>query len=299
MPSQLHEVLVAMVRESEAMTRTIAEWATGEPMPVDLQLRTRDQSYSEIQPPEYRADLVVEFVPNGSDKPTRMMIFEVQLTRDSDKRRTWPAYQAVLRAQYRCPAMVVVLAPDPGVGRWCAEPIDLDGRGTSVMRPTVIGPSRVPVVTDLSEAVRTPGITALSVIAHGRSEHALEVGRAALRAAQSLDQPDATLYTDMVFHHLDAAARKALEYEMTLKLKNKYEYQSSTFRRLIAEGEAKGEAKGEVKGKVQLIEVLLESRGFHLDADFRRRLVDSDVDGLDALAVRAVSIETLDQLFDR
>ncbi len=138
MPSQLHEVQVAMVRESEAMTRSIAEWATGEPMPADLQLRTRDQSYSEIQPPEYRADLVVEFVPNGFDKPTMMMIFEVQLTRDSDKRRTWPAYQAVLRAQYRCPAMVVVLAPDPGVARWCAEPIDLDGRGTCVMRPTVI-----------------------------------------------------------------------------------------------------------------------------------------------------------------
>ncbi len=118
-----------------------------------------------------------------------MMIFEVQLTRDTDKRRTWSAYQAVLRAQYRCPAMVVVLAPDGGVARWCAQPIDLDGRGTSVMRPTVIGPSRVPVVTDLSEAVRTPGVTALSVIAHGHSEHALEVGRAGLRAAQSLDQP--------------------------------------------------------------------------------------------------------------
>ncbi len=70
----------------------------------------------------------------------------------------------------------------------------------------------------------------------------------------------------MVFHHLDAAASKALEYEMTLKMKNKCEYQSSTFRRLIAEGEA----KGEVKGKVKLLEVLLESRGFHLDADFRQ-----------------------------
>jgi len=75
-----------MVRESETMTRAIAEWATGQPMPADLQLRTRDQIYSEIRPPEYRADLVVEFVPKRSDRPTRM-IFEVQLTRDPDKRR--------------------------------------------------------------------------------------------------------------------------------------------------------------------------------------------------------------------
>ena len=279
-----------MVRESEAMARTIAEWATGQPVPADLQLRTRDQSYSEIQPPEYRADLVLEFVPKGARKPTLMMIFEVQLTRDSDKRRTWPAYQAVLRAQYRCPAMVVVLAPDPGVARWCAEPIDLDGRGTSVMRPTVIGPSKVPVITDLDEAVRTPGVAALSVIAHGRSARGLEVGRAGLHAAESLDDPDATLYADMVLHHLDSAARKALEHEMALKLKNKYEYQSPTFRRLVAEGEA--------KGKLQLLEVLLQSRGFHLDAEARQRLEASDPDELDALAVRAVSVDTLDELFD-
>lgn len=86
---------------------------------------------------------------------------------------------------------------------------------------------------------------------------------------------------------------------MTLKLKSKYEYQSSTFRRLIAEGEAKGRVEGKVEGKLQLLEVLIEARGFHLDADFRERLMDSDVDELDALAVRAASIETLDQLFDR
>ncbi len=298
MPSQLHEVLVAMVRESEAMARTIAEWATGEPMPADLQLRTRDQSYSEIQPPEYRADLALELVPKGARKPTLMMIFEVQLTRDTDKRRTWPAYQAVLRAQYRCPAMVVVLAPDSAVAKWCAEPIDLDGRGTSVMRPTVIGPSLVPVVTDPDEAARTPGVTALSVIAHGRTEHALDVGRAGLHAAQSLDEADSQLYTDMVFHHLDAAARKALEHEMALKLKNKYEYQSSTFRRLIAEGKALGKAEGKAEGKLRAIEVLLESGGFHLDAAIRERLENPDADELDALVVRAASLENLDELFE-
>ena len=70
--------------------------------------------------------------PNGACKPTLMMIFEVQLARDRDKHRTWPAYQAVLRAQYRCPTMVVVLGPDRAIARWCAEPIDLDGRGASI-----------------------------------------------------------------------------------------------------------------------------------------------------------------------
>lgn len=153
-------------------------------------------------------------------------------------------------------------------------------------------------MTDPTEAVRTPGVTALSAIAHGRSEHALEVGRAGLRAPESLGEPDSDLYTDMVLHHLDAAARQALEHEMALKLKNKYEYQSSTFRRLIAEGKALGKAEGKAEGKLQLLEALLEARGFHLDAAIRQRLVDPDVDDLDALAVRAASIATLDELFE-
>ncbi|MBV1860745.1 MAG: hypothetical protein KUG77_20185 [Nannocystaceae bacterium] len=99
----------------------------------------------------------------------------------------------------------------------------------------------------------------------------------------------------MVFHHLDAAARKALEHEMALKLKNKYEYQSSTFRRLIAEGKVRLE--GKVEGKLQLLEVLLEARGFHLDAEVRQRLAAADGDQPDALAARAVSVTALDELF--
>ena len=59
MASQLHEVLVAMVRDSEALARTLVEWATGQPLPADVELRTRDQAFSELKPAEYRADLVL------------------------------------------------------------------------------------------------------------------------------------------------------------------------------------------------------------------------------------------------
>jgi len=287
-----------MVRESESMARTLAEWATGEPLPPGLELRTRDQSYSEIQPPEYRADLVFEVVPDGEADPTAMMIFEVQLSRDPNKRRTWPAYQAVLRAQYGCPTTVVVLAPDDAVARWCAEPIVLDGRGRSVIQPAVIGPSLVPVITNPAEAVRAPGMTALSVIAHGRSEHALSVGRAGLRAADILDGTDGRLYADLVLHHLDEAARRALEHEMALKLKNKYEYQSSTAKRFVAEGKAAGKAEGKTEGKLGALEVMLGARGFVVDDATRAKLAAHDPDQLDELIVRAVTVETLDELFD-
>lgn len=293
MLSQLHEVLVAMVRDSEGLARAIAHWATGHALPDDVQLRTRDQSYSELKPPEYRADLVLEIVPSGAKRPTSMMILEVQLFRDSRKRHTWPAYQAVLRAQYRCPTMVIVLAPNPGVARWCAQPIDLDGQGASIMRPTVIGPDLVPIVVDPQEAERLPALSVLSVIAHGKTAHALDVGRAALHATDTLDESDSTLYADLILHHLDAAARQALERErMALKLKNEYEYQSPTVRRILAEGKA----RGKLEGKLEILEVLLRTRGFHLDEAARVRLQTCDAEELDALVVRATSIESLDDL---
>lgn len=299
MPSQLHEVLVAMVRDSDDLARLIAGWALGEPIADGVQLRTRDQAYSEVKPPEYRADLVVELASDGSSKPTSMMILEVQLTRDTHKRRTWPAYQAVLRAQYGCPTLVVVLAPDAGVARWCAEPIDLDGRGTSVMRPTVIGPEQVPLVIDPAHADRLPALSVLSAIAHGHSERAIDVARAGLHAAGTLDETDSTLYADVILHHLDAAARAALERErMALKLKNKYEYQSATVRKILAEGRREGRVEGRVEGKLGTLRVLLEARGFHVEESLKQRLQACDPAELDALVVRAASIESLDELFE-
>ena len=86
---------------------------------------------------------------------------------------------------------------------------------------------------------------------------------------------------------------------MALKLKNKYEYQSTTVRRILAEGEARGRVEGKLEGKLETLKVLLESRGFHLDEATRTRLQACDASELDALVVRATSIERLDDLFER
>ena len=139
----------------------------------------------------------------------------------------------------------------------------------------------------------------LSAIAHGKTAHALDIGRAALHAAGTLDESDSKLYADLVLHHLDTVARQALERErMALKLKNKYEYQSPTVRRILAEGEARGEARGRTQGKLETLQVLLEARGLRLDDATRARLRTYDADELDALVIRATTIDSLDDLFE-
>ena len=81
---------------------------------------------------------------------------------------------------------------------------------------------------------------------------------------------------------------------MALKLKNKYEYQSTTFRRILAEGKVEGKREG----KLETLSVLLQARGFHLDEATRERLRQHGDSELDALVVKATTIETLDALFE-
>jgi hypothetical protein len=61
---------------------------------------------TEIQPAEYRADVVVVLFDH--DIPVRMIVVEVQLAVDPRKRFRWPAYVTVSRAIHGCPAGLMV-----------------------------------------------------------------------------------------------------------------------------------------------------------------------------------------------
>jgi hypothetical protein len=54
--------------------------------------------------------------------------------RDPDKKLSWPVYLVAVRAKERCPACVLVVAPDADVATWAAEPIDL-GLGRDAVEP--------------------------------------------------------------------------------------------------------------------------------------------------------------------
>src|SRR5262249_21368382 len=139
---------------------------------------------------------------------------------DDDKRFTWPEYSMGSRAKYRCPAGLLVVAPDPDIAAWCAEPIETGIPGF-VLRPPVLGREAVPVVTDPAEAVRRPELAVLSAMAHGQSELGEAVRKAAMPAIRGLDDERARFYGDLVLHCLNDAARRALEVMM-----KGYEYQS-------------------------------------------------------------------------
>ncbi len=288
MPSQLHEILVALLREHPESAVTLLRRTLGLDLGPGVRARTRAESLSEVEPAEYRADAVIELVSEPEEVPRGAMILEVQLRSDPKKRLSWPIYMAGVRARLQCPVELVVLTPSAAVASWCEQSIGLDLRGRSVVCPSVIGPANLPVVTETAEAARHPELAVLSVIAHGRGRNAAAIGHAALTAFSGLDEQRAALYVDLVFLHLSKAARAALERFMNIK---EYRYQSDFAQKYVAQGELSRAAAS--------VLTVLEARGLAVTPELRTRLETCrELETLQHWLVRAVTAATAEDVFE-
>src|SRR5690606_31690257 len=142
MLSMLHEALVLLFRNRPVLAAELLRDVLRVDLPKYREARISSVDLTETQPAEYRADLVIELVDDG---PVGGIVLEVQRFQDADKRLSWPAYVAVLRARLRRNVCLLVVAPDETIARWAARPIDLGGGNW--FRPLVIGPTAIPAIT--------------------------------------------------------------------------------------------------------------------------------------------------------
>jgi predicted transposase YdaD len=240
MPSLAHEILVDLFKNRPSLAAEILVEVLGLSLPAYTEARITSADLTEIQPAEYRADVVVVLLDH--DVPVRVVIVEVQLAVDPRKRLSWPAYVTVARAVHGCPAALLVVAPDPGVAGWCGEPIETGVPGF-VLHPPVLHRTAVPRVTDPGEAIRRPELGVLSVLAHGETEQGATIAAAVVPAIQKLDEDRGRLYYDLVYNSLNEAARLSLEAMM-----KGYEYQSDFAKKYVAQGRAEGLTEGLTEG---------------------------------------------------
>jgi hypothetical protein len=298
MVSQTHEALLLLFRNRPALAPELLRDALHVPLPPFNEARIESAELTDIQPAEYRADLVVLLYDGVA---VIGIVVEVQLRPDEDKRFSWPAYVANLRARIRCPVCLLVVTAEDAVARWAARPIELGGE--SLLVPLVLGPSGVPEVTDEEEARRDPELSVLSAMAHGRDadpEKALRIALSAMAASVGLDAERSTLYFDLTMASLSQAAREALQGMDP----SKYEYQSEFARNYFsqgrAEGEAIGEAKGEVKGRVEgkaeIVLKLLSLRFGPLGETALARVRDATIADLDRFAERVLTAASVEEV---
>ncbi len=157
------------------------------------EIRADSSDLSNLQPAEYRADLVL-LLMRGSQKVLGVIV-EVQLGRDEDKPYAWPAYIANLRARHRCPVCLLVITIEDAVARWAGRSIDV-GPGTRC-KPWVVGPSNTPAITALQDAQENVELAVLSAIQHGQNPDiplAARIASAAILASADLDVERSRLY---------------------------------------------------------------------------------------------------------
>ena len=185
------------------------------------------------------------------------------------------------------------------VARWASRPIEL-GAG-SVLRPLVLGPETVPVITDLERARRAPELAVLSAMAHGRGnvETALRIARAAGEACK--EAPEGVLYWDLIESSLGAVARRALEAEMAstegYKFRSKFALDNQA--KGQAQGLTEGKAQGLTEGKAEAILAVLEARSLEVADEQRERvLACRDLEELDRWLRRAAVVDAPAALFE-
>jgi hypothetical protein len=286
MPSQLHESLLLLFRNRPELAPELLRGALRLDLPTYSEARIESAELTDVQPTEYRADLVV-LLYDG--KPVLGIVVEVQLQPDADKGYSWPVYVAGLRARIRCPVCILVIAADEAVARWAAQTIELGGANRFV--PLVVGPSGVPEVTDAAAAQADPELAVLSAMSHGQDAdagRAMRIAEAAIAASTGLDVDRSALYLDLVIASLSEAARKALQSMDPAK----YEYQSEFARRYVAEGEVRGRAQG----RAELVLKQLTLRFGPVPAAVEARIRAASIAQLDTFAERVLTARSLDEV---
>jgi hypothetical protein len=290
MPSPQHELILMLFRNRSTLLACSIKPSRRLKVPSYTNSRIDSTDLTDMQPAEYRADLVVTLVAeNGS--PAMSVIVEAQLARDDRKRFVWPAYAANLRARLKCPVCVLVVTLNESVARWAAQPIELGGASRFVS--LVLGPRQIAQVTDIEEACAMPELAVLSVMAHGQKasvKKAVRIARAALLACADLEDDQAELYADVVYASLSDEARQ----EVLAMKTRKYEFQSDFARRYVALGRAEGKAEG----RAEIVRRQLTLRFGALSRGAEDHISQASSDELDGIAARILTAETLEQVLN-
>jgi hypothetical protein len=279
-PSHLHEALLLLFRNRPELAAELLHGALSVQLPAYTEARIESADLTDIQPAEYRADLVVLLY---DQQPVMGVVVEAQLARDEDKPFTWPMYVTGLRARIRCPVCLLVVTADESVAKWAGRTVQIGG--LHAFTPYVLGPSGVPVVIDHAQAQADPELAVLSAMAHGRDPditQTLEIALAAIAASAGLDASRSTLYFDLVVTSLGETARQALRNMDPAK----YEYQSEFAKRFLSQGKAEGKADAVLKQ--------LALRFGPLPETAQERVRSANAAQLDALVELVLTAKSLD-----
>jgi hypothetical protein len=287
MPSIAHEAPLELLRGDprlaavllKSLSVTIPPGATAQLVPADL---------TASLPAEFRADAVVLL----SGITGRLaVIVEVQLSYDTGKEYSWPAYLTQVRAAHRCPAVLLVICADPATAARCRTPITTGHPGfdlNALVVDAVTTPRPGSAGTEAG-----PELTVLAVLTGALDLDQDSARRLVLASLASADESKRKSYTVFVLNAASAAAQQALEDLMATT-----QFSHPFIERYIAEGKAEGLTEGEARGEARMVLRILAARGLQVPTEVRDRVLScSDTAQLEAWGDRAATAASVEEVF--
>ncbi|MFD6162776.1 hypothetical protein ACFWF7_23135 [Nocardia sp. NPDC060256] len=290
-----HEALHRIFQDHPAMfARAFRELNVPLDDPTEVALLPTD--LTEIRPLERRVDTLLRFTtPSGRF----LLLVEAQGEVDPDKPSAWAYYLAHAHAKYRLPAVLLVVCHDRRTADWASCPAEFGPSfwASLTMRPLVLGPDNVPVVTDPAVAAADVPLAALSAMTHAKDPCIDAILKSLAAALRGIDEEDAYVFAELT--ELGLGNSQAAETWRHLMSLDPSFFRSETSQRLREEGRTVGLAEGETKAVVRNILRVLERRGFVVDDEVRHRITScTDLDVLDGWLDQSVTVTTVAELFE-
>jgi hypothetical protein len=164
LPSFRHELILELFRQRGELACELLR--SVEALPAEDFVSSRESAdLSQLVPIQFLADQVLTFRRRGNESgpPDLGVVIEVQLQKDEEKERTWPAYIANAVKQLGCEVLRLVVTDQPSIAEWAKGPF-----GTSQMHlyPAVICLSELPQPSSSLDALQIPELPMLRALSN-------------------------------------------------------------------------------------------------------------------------------------
>ncbi|MGP3913811.1 hypothetical protein [Nonomuraea sp. 10N515B] len=294
MPSPRHDALNRLIRDHLDLPIRLLREVGGIALPTDAPLWVGPGDLRDRISREMHADTVVF----GGPPQDRWFstIVEVETEMSEQKLQQTVEAAEMLRLETRKPVYVIFITPDPGAARFTERVEISSGCLTITMQSVIVGPDRIPVLTDSKQMAADLLTAALSVMAHG---HLPEVAEAFIKLLTDLPADDAASLFGYTIDMAAPQARRLLEETVTIYIPEHSPWAQNLYRKGQAAGREEGEHRGRAAGEAASVLAVLRFRGIDVPLDRHQQITTcTDLALLEVWLRRALEVTHIDDLFD-
>jgi hypothetical protein len=299
MVSPPHEAMHRIFQHDPGLFSRVSR-ILGIPMSAPVLTTVMPTDLTEASPVERRVDTLLRL--KSPDQGTFLLAIEAQGKKDPDKPASWAYYTAYLWTKYRLPTCLVVVCQDRATAQWAQQSVcsGLPQMPTVTVRPTVVGPHNMPVITDPDEARADLALATLAAITHAAEPDIDAILKALSTALRDTPQNIANPIVEFTAQGLGNRPAKQLWRNLVAVDLSFYTSYLAEEVRDKVRAEERDKARAEVRDEVRADALLLvlEQRGLDVSDDMRRRITDChDPETLRQWLSRAVTVPKAEEIF--